>query len=450
MEIVLAILSCLLIGLGLFHLYYRKAQESVFAQRLHAKEHELFKAEQRVIDLGQDLRILEAKHQTLQENHATLRAEKQLQEEHFKALRRNTEEDETRLKERFAAVSQEALRSNTESFLALANDFMKKIGESSNLDHTRRLNELKKLVEPVEQSLLRVSTSIDDVEKLRLLSFDQIKQQLSGLATTHQQLRDETLKLANTLNNPAQRGKWGELQLRRAVEIAGMMEHCDFIEQPTILDSDNHSTLKPDMLITLPGGKKVIVDAKAPLDAYLKSAEDEGFAKKHAEQLRARVLNLAKKAYWKHLNNTPEFVVMFLPGEDILRVALDEDPGILEFGLDRHVVFATPTTLIALLRTIAFSWRSELLSENAQKIIDVGGKIHDALHFFNQHLAEIGKHLGQSTRAYNAACFHLDSKLAKSVAELEQLHISNRDKERLSLEGIHDIPKERVPLEPIL
>lgn len=337
---------------------------------------------------------------------------------------------EETLGDAFRALAADALSQNSEGFLLLASERLASAARVSHADLEARSKAIEGLVTPVAESLARVDRRMAELELERGMAYVRLTEQVRSLAATQQKLQADTGNLARALRAPAVRGRWGEVQLKRVVELAGMLEHCDFLQQPSY--EGEHGRLRPDLIVRLPGGRQVVVDAKTPLEAYLQAADavdDDArriSLRAHAAQVRAHIQKLSAKSYWADLPGTPDFVVLFLPGEAFYSAALEAQPSLIEEGVASRVLVATPTTLIALLHAVAFGWREERLADNAQKIIEQGRVLVERVGKLAEHWSLLGKTLGRATEHYNDAVGSFESRVLPAARKLDELGAGGR------------------------
>ena len=343
--------------------------------------------------------------------------------------RKGAAEKGERMRVEFEAMAAQALRSNQDTFLALAKETFGKEQATARGELEKREQAVSKLVEPLAKSLERVNAEIGRMEKARAEAFGGLTEQLRALAGAQEKLQSETGNLVQALRRPSVRGQWGEMQLRRVVEMAGMLEYVDFVEQDST-DSEA-GRLRPDMIVRLPGGTQVVVDAKTPLEAYLGALEAPDDATRqaqlesHARQVREHVRRLSGKAYHDQYETSPEFTVMFLPSESIFYAALEKDPTLIESGVDQKVLLATPTTLIALLRTVRYGWTQETLKESAQEISALGRDLYERMATLAEHFDALGKRIAGSVEAYNKAVGTLERRVLPAARRFPALGVSS-------------------------
>ena len=348
------------------------------------------------------------------------------------------------LKTAFTALASEALQKNNEMFLQVAKAQFEKTQSEGNAELEKKQKSFEDLVKPIKDGLEKYESEIQRVEKERATMYGELTNELKTVNASSVALRDQTSNLINALRTPTVKGQWGEVQLRRVVELAGMQEHCDF-ETQVHIDGDN-GRLRPDMVVRMPGNKSIVVDSKVPTKAYLEAFEctDPDARKQkllvHCEQMRAHIKNLSSKAYWDQFDNTPEFVFMFLPRESVYFAAVEIDHALFEDAANQRVILATPATLIVLLRSVAFGWRQEQIAENAKQISETGRKLYDCVRVFGEHFAKVGKGLETAVKSYNSAAGSLETRLLTQARAFKALRATDAE-ELPSAEVVETAPR---------
>lgn len=352
---------------------------------------------------------------------------------------------EQAFREAFSSLSAKALNENNAAFLQLAETRLRQARTEAVADVDARKKAIEDLLSPMAKTLERVDAEVRDAERRRHSESAELLQRMALLDGNSRDLQAETRRLVDALKRPGVRGRWGEIQLKRVVELAGMLDHCDFVEQQTV--AANERRIRPDVIIQLPGGKTVIVDAKVPLDAYLRALEAPDEAARqllladHARQVRAHLSQLGAKNYFADVVGSPEFVVMFLPGEMFFSAALEQDPALIEFGVERKVIPASPTTLIALLRAVAYGWQQEAMEENARQISELGRNLYESVRSLARHVSDLGSRLHSSLEAYNKAVGSLEGNVLVKARRFKELQVAPNAEDIDRLEPIDRVPR---------
>ena len=382
--------------------------------------------------LGRRLSDLRARNAELT---TTLELERRAHEEKIRTLKQAQDD----LSRTFEALSARALAHNNQEFLRLARENLEKLQQQAGAELEKKEKAIEHLVQPIRTALEKTEQQIRNIEKERKEAYGALTQHLQTMAQTQANLQAQTQNLVQALRRPEVRGQWGELTLKRLAELAGMVEHCDFFEQETVQTEEGRQ--RPDMIVRLPDSREIVVDVKTPLDAYLSAieasddVEREAQLVRHARNVRQRVNELASKAYWSQFPDAPDFVVLFIPGDQFLAAALDQDHELLEEALRQHVILATPTSFVALLRAVAFGWRQEQLAQNAEKIREVGEELYRRLLTFTGHLEKLGRSLDTSVKHYNKAVGSFDSRVLPGAQKFTEMGIEAAKK----LEGLEQV-----------
>jgi DNA recombination protein RmuC len=357
-----------------------------------------------------------------------------------------TRQAKGQLSEHFKSLSLDILQNNSKTFVEIAKGELERAQDSVATDLEKRQLAIGELVKPVRESLDKLDAKIHDLEKARTGAYASLTEQVRTLAQTQNYLHAETGKLVQALRSPIVRGRWGEIQLRRVVELAGMVDHCDFIQQQTFVTDDGR--IRPDLIVSLPGGRSIVIDSKTPLNAYLESLEasDEDSRvnrlQQHAAQVRGHIEKLSRKGYWEQFPATPEFVVLFLPGEVFFSAALERDPLLIEFGADKKVIPATPTTLIALLRAVAYGWDQEKVAQNTLAVRQLGAELYKRLSDLGGHFGSLSRSLNACVNAFNKVAGNIESRVFVTARKFSDFGVGTSGVDIQPLEHVEQIARD--------
>ena len=453
MEIVLALLAGVVIGFAIAWFFVNMRSQHACAQQVadlqtsHADQiNELEKrssgAEARTEELRQQIQQRESDLSAVRneldgERQSKVEAVTKLEssQKSFEEQKALIEVMKKEMSDTFHALSSAALKSSSEDFLRLASEHLGKVASDTKGKLGEHRAALDGMIKPLQEMLKRYEEQIHSIEENRHKAYGSLKEQMRTLAATHESLQKETSNLVSALRKPQVRGRWGEMQLKRVAELSGMSMHCDFTEQQSM--ETEKGRIRPDMVVHLPMGREIVVDSKVSLEAYLDATaaktEDERRVNmdKHAQQVRMHMHKLSSKEYWSQFRQSPEFVVLFIPGESFLSAALDVDNTLIEDGMQKRVIIATPTTFVALLRAIAYGWRQEQIAKNAQTISDLGKQLYERMNTLIQHFENIGSNLNKAIGSYNKAVASLESRVLPSVRRFRELGVH----------GTHETPR---------
>ncbi len=415
----------ILLSIFLFILYRLRFEKNSLISILEKKDIELEFLNDQLIVKDKSIEQLQKDYMDLKVKHTEISTRYEQEKSSMQDKLDILKEAKETLSTTFKSISMDSLEQSHKSFLRLAESSFAKYNQAAQNDLTLKEKAIDHLVSPLKQSLESMNKQLNEIELNRTSSYSSLTEQIKTLTSTHNSLQKETGNLVKALKIPNVRGRWGEIQLRKVVELAGMLEHCDFVEQES-RETDS-GRLRPDMIITLPNDKNIVVDAKSPLSAYLDAVnceddeEKTSLLKHHSKQIRNHIISLSSKNYWQQFSPTPEFVVMFLPGENFYMAALEHDTSLLEFGINRQVILASPTTIIALLRAVAYGWRQEKMAKNAQSVCNLGKELYDRLLACTTHFEDLKKGLERSSDAYNKLVGSVENRILVSARKFKEM-----------------------------
>ncbi len=439
--LLIAIFIGFVTGLSIAWLYFKQRIKAELAQTSSGEKAEIIGLRERLNNREENIAQLklELSEKELQERE--LRTHNTLLEKNLSQLNERLVSEEeritsltdlsTRFSDAFKALSLDALKSNNQSFLELANATLEKFQEGAKSDLDKRGVAIHELVTPIKESLGKVDNKLEELERFRQASQATLSEQVKVLSQTNLLLKDQTENLVQALRKPIVRGRWGEVQLKRVVELANMLPYCDFVEQESVMTESGR--LRPDMIIKLPGNRNIVIDSKVPLEAYLDAIEarDEDIRislfKDHARQVKQQIVGLSQKNYWQQFEKSPEFVILFLPGEPFFTAALEHDPSIIEFAADRNIILATPMTLIALLRAVSQGWREHEFAKNTEVVAKLGRELYERVSIVVSHVADIKKGIDKTIDAYNKTVSSLETRVLVSVRKFKELGVASTE-----------------------
>ena len=457
MQIFIYIFFGLVLGFILTYLIHQNKEKKLSNSNIQLKEDnavlrtKLEEYEKQIDEWKKIKKELEENNKSLRKNYEEVREEKAKLETKIEEARKNIEEQKQliekstkELKDTFTSLSSKALKENNEEFLKLAKQNLENVLEKTKNEFGKEA--IENTIKPLKKSLERYDTEIKQMEKSRQKAYGGLLEQVKNMKETNVKLQDKTSALVDALKRPQVRGRWGEITLKRVVELVGLSEHCDFTEQES--RKSEEGMLRPDMVVYLPGNRRLVVDAKAPLKHFLDANEAKTESKRKAEKqsyahaVRNHMKKLSRKQYWSQFEKTPDFVIMFLPGDSWFSAALELDKDLFEDSLNKKVIIATPTTLIALLRTVAHSWQQQKVAENAKLIAEKGKELYERIAVFQSHLSKVRKNLDSTVKNYNAAIGSLNSRVLPSARKMEELGITDTKKEVDEIEPIERTTRE--------